>query len=110
MGSVTADDITMNDPLITAPVFTQNCAKRHRLPSNSTKENAILHEHIADLRKALDEAYKNVEVYRNQFLKAQQEKEREKEEKEFLLKQLRRVQQQNAAKTDKTGELETASN
>uniref|UniRef100_A0AC35GLV0 Uncharacterized protein n=1 Tax=Panagrolaimus sp. PS1159 TaxID=55785 RepID=A0AC35GLV0_9BILA len=104
-----ADDVSMTDPLITAPVFTQNCAKRHRLPSNDTKENAILHECIIDLRKALDEAYKNIEVYRGQFLKAQQEKEREKEEKEFLQKQLRRMQmqQQNATKT---GEPDTASN
>uniref|UniRef100_A0A914PIL3 Uncharacterized protein n=1 Tax=Panagrolaimus davidi TaxID=227884 RepID=A0A914PIL3_9BILA len=101
MDSAQAPDVSMADPQIAAPVFTQNAPKRHRLPSNNSKENALLHDYIIDLRKALDEAYKNVDVYRGQFLKAQQENE-------FLLKQLRRMQHQQQSAT-KAAEPDTTS-
>uniref|UniRef100_A0AC35FJL1 Uncharacterized protein n=1 Tax=Panagrolaimus sp. PS1159 TaxID=55785 RepID=A0AC35FJL1_9BILA len=104
MGSVPAPDVSMAESQPASIYIPQNTAKRPRLPSNN--ETAILYEYIADLKKALDEAYKNNEVYRKnnefyrgQLLKAQQEKEAEKTEKEFLLNQLRRMQNKAAAKT-----------
>uniref|UniRef100_A0AC34G7F5 Uncharacterized protein n=1 Tax=Panagrolaimus sp. ES5 TaxID=591445 RepID=A0AC34G7F5_9BILA len=86
----TTADVPMADAATKTPIFTQNGQNRVRISSheNDRNINAILREYVADLKKALNEAYSNVDIYRDQFIKAQKENS-------FLKKQIQQLSQNN---------------
>uniref|UniRef100_A0A914YGW2 Uncharacterized protein n=1 Tax=Panagrolaimus superbus TaxID=310955 RepID=A0A914YGW2_9BILA len=71
--TTTTTDFTMNDQSNASANFTQLGKKRARISSNDYDEVSLLRQYIGDLKKALNEAYSNANVFREEFIKSQKE-------------------------------------